>query len=79
MFGPVAASSALVGRATVVASVCSEAMRQRLRRQVLKSFELEFDLSRRKATRLVRPTLSRKDARDSHSGEVGQADAALDS
>jgi len=60
IMSPVTASIALVGLATFGASVCSETERRRLRRQVRKSFELKFDLNRRKTAPLVRPAFERK-------------------
>jgi len=50
----------LVGLVTVGASVCSVARSRRLRRQGQRSFELEFDLNRRKTAHLVRPTRERE-------------------
>ena len=57
----------MVGRLTVEPAVCSEASSRRLRRQARRSFELGFDLNRRKATRLVRPPLNQKNREDSDS------------
>jgi len=57
----------MVSRLTVEPAVCSEASSRRLRRQARRSFELGFDLNRRKATRLVRPPLNQKNREDSDS------------